>query len=94
MLLFIVYTEFILVLLCRNTLEYLAKGNKGLPLTGFEPFWRSLDYYADVFTTEPSSCSCLFQILSRYDIVQILEIRDSTNTVFEKLRVALNQYVS
>ncbi|XP_045207433.2 deoxyribonuclease-1-like isoform X2 [Mercenaria mercenaria] len=36
----------------------------------------------------------LVKILSRYDIVQILEIRDSTNTAFEKLRVALNNYVA
>lgn len=42
---------------------------------------------------DPFVMDALTKILSRYHIVQILEIRDSTHTVFEGLRVALNNYI-
>jgi len=35
----------------------------------------------------------VLQILSRYDIIVVLEIRDSGETVFEGLRGQLNTYL-
>ncbi|XP_052806744.1 deoxyribonuclease-1-like [Mya arenaria] len=72
-------------------------GSNGLPALA-EPPLRIGSFNIQVFGITKFSnkpvVDILVQILSRYDIVQILEIRDSHQTAFEGLRVELNKYVS
>ncbi|KAL4229429.1 Deoxyribonuclease-1-like 2 [Mactra antiquata] len=94
--------KLIFCIVCMHTLYatgFILGGSGGTHLTGLaEQPLRIGSFNIQVFGTSKIAhldvVDILIKILSRYDVVQVLEIRDATQTAFNTLQADLNKYMN